>query len=76
LTTVAPITSTVRALSTEVAVGVANGLDRDSVVSCDNIVTILKSDLGRQIGNLLPAQEEELAAAIQAAFDLEPVNLR
>jgi len=40
------------------------------VVSCDNIVTVLTSALGPQIGYLLPAQEAELADAIRAAFDL------
>lgn len=68
--TVAPITGTVRGLSTEVPVGPANGLDHPSVVSCDNIVTVLASTLGRPIGYLLPAQEEQLAEAIRAAFDL------
>ncbi len=69
--TVAPITSTVRGLSTEVPVGSANGLDQPSVVSCDNIVTVLKSALGRHIGYLLPAQEAALARAIHAALDLD-----
>ncbi|MHB1785442.1 MAG: type II toxin-antitoxin system PemK/MazF family toxin [Acidimicrobiales bacterium] len=68
--TVAPITRTMRGLSTEVPVGLANGLDHDSVVSCDNIVTMLQSALGRHIGYFLPAQEAELARAIRAAFDL------
>jgi mRNA interferase MazF len=69
--TVAPITSTIRGLSTEVAVGTDNGLDHDSVVSLDNIQTIPARQLGRQIGLLLIAQEEALARAIHAAFDLE-----
>lgn len=69
--TVAPITSTMRGLSTEVPVGQANGLDHQSAVSCDNIVTVPVAALGRQIGFLLPAQEPELTQAIQAAFDLE-----
>lgn len=68
--TVAPITSRVRGLRSEVAVGRANGLDHDSVVNCDNIATIEVSDLGPQIGSLLESQEPALAAAIQAAFDL------
>jgi mRNA interferase MazF len=68
--TVAPITSRVRGLRTEVAVGRANGLDHDSVVNCDNIVTIEVSDLGPQLGFLLESQEPALATAIQAAFDL------
>ena len=69
--TVAPITRTVRGLSTEVPVGSANGLDQDSVVTCDNITTVPTSTLGRQIGSLLPAQEAELATAIRAALDLD-----
>lgn len=69
--TVAPITGTVRGLSTEVPVGVRNGLEKESIVSVDNIVTIPVAALGRQIGFLLPDQEELLTAAIQLAFDLD-----
>jgi mRNA interferase MazF len=69
--TVAPITSTIRGLSTEVPVGPANGLDHESVISCDNIVTIPASALGRQLGFLLSEQEFALTAAIHAAFDLD-----
>jgi mRNA interferase MazF len=69
--TVAPITITVRGLSTEIPVGPANGIGHESVVSCDNIVTIEKDALGDRIGYLLPAQEPLLTAALHAAFDLE-----
>lgn len=69
--TVAPITTTIRGLSTEVPVGLANGLDRPSVVSCDNIVTIPAAALGRQVGLLLADQEPGLTTAIRAAFDLD-----
>lgn len=69
--TVAPITTTIRGLSTELSVGPANGLDTASVVSCDNIATIPAAALGRQIGLLLADQELELTAAIRAAFDLD-----
>ena len=69
--TVAPITSTIRGLSTEVSVGPRNGLDHDSVVSCDNIVTVPVTTLGRQVGFLLADQEADLTEAIRAAFDLD-----
>jgi len=69
--TVAPITTTARGLSTEVAVDAANGLAEPSVVSCDNITTIPTSVLGEQIGALLDRQERALSDAIQAAFDLD-----
>lgn len=71
LVTVAPITGTVRGLSTEVPVGRANGLDQNCVVSCDNIVTIPKAALGHQVGFLFPEQEASLTTAIHAAFDLD-----
>lgn len=69
--TVAPITTTVRGLSTEVEVDAANGLAQPSVVSCDNITTIPVSVAGGQIGVLLDSQEEMLSEAIRAAFDLD-----
>jgi mRNA interferase MazF len=69
--TVAPITTTVRGLSTEVALGTANGLADQCVVACDHITTIPVAALGEQIGRLLDRQEPELSAAIRAAFDLD-----
>jgi mRNA interferase MazF len=69
--TVAPITRTVRGLSTEVPLGAANALAEACVVSCDNITTIPRDALGERIGNLLDRQEAALSDAIRAAFDLE-----
>lgn len=68
--TVAVITSRARGILTEVPVGPANGLDHDSVVNCDVLQTIHVDNLGRHIGYLLDDQEEALAEAIRAAFDL------
>lgn len=70
--TIAPITSVIKGLSTEVAVGEANGLDQAGVVSCDNIVTIDKTALGRHIGFLFERQEPDLTTAIVNAFALRP----
>jgi mRNA interferase MazF len=70
--TIAPITSTIRGIATEVAVGPANGLDRASVIACDNITTVDFTTLGDNVGQLLPRQEHELAMAISIAFDLKP----
>jgi mRNA interferase MazF len=69
--TIAPITTTIRGLSTEVAVGATNGLGEESVVACDHITTIPVAALGRQIGRLLDGQEADLTTAIHAAFDLD-----
>jgi mRNA interferase MazF len=69
--TVAPITTTIRGLSTEVPVGTANGLNERCVIACDHITTIPSSSLGSQIGRLLDGQEPHLTDAIHAAFDLD-----
>ncbi len=69
--TVAPITTTIRGLSSEVGVDAANGLAEPSVVSCDNITTIPTDVVGEQIGVLLDHQELALSDAIMAAFDLD-----
>lgn len=73
--TVAPITSTIRGLATELRVGVSNGLDHESVISCDNIQTIPATSLGRALGFLHEDQEAALAAAIASAFDLRVEDL-
>ena len=67
---VAPITSTIRGISTEVAVGPRNGLDHDSVVSCDNLTTVRRSAVGATVGLLFDDQEPALALAVADAFDL------
>jgi mRNA interferase MazF len=69
--TVAPITTTIRGLSTEVPVDAANGLAGASVINCDNITTIPVGALGEPIGVLLDHQEQTLSDAIRAAFDLD-----
>jgi mRNA interferase MazF len=68
--TVAPVTSTIRGITSEVRVGTRNGLDHDSVVSCDNITTVRRDAVGDTIGLLFDDQEAELARAIGDAFDL------
>lgn len=68
--TVAPITGRIRGLTTEVPVGPDNGLDKDSIISLDNIQTIAKTDLLKRIGFLRITDEPALLAAIRAAFDL------
>lgn len=69
--TVAPITSTVKGLHSEVPVGTVNGLDHEGAVSIDNVLTIPGSLLGRTIGFLNLEQERQLARAVVLAFDLD-----
>ena len=69
--TVAPITSTIKGLSSEVPVGPDNGLEQESVVSLDNVVTIPAHLLGRTVGFLTSEQEAVLARAIVLTYDLD-----
>ena len=68
--TIAPVTSTVHGIATEVPVGIRNGLPASSVVKCDQIMSIPIGQLHEPCGFLLDAQENALHEAIQAAFDL------
>ena len=68
--TVAPITSTIRGITSEVRVGVRNGLDHDSVVSCGNVATVRRDAIGDTIGLFFDDQEPALARAVSDAFDL------
>ena len=68
--TIAPITSTIRGITSEVRVGPRNGLDHECVISCDNITTVRKEALGGTIGLLFDDQEPDLARAISDAFEL------
>ena len=69
--TVAPITSTIKGLSSEVLVGIDNGLDHDCAVSLDNVLTVPVHLLGRTVGYLSREQETQLARAVVLAYDLE-----
>jgi mRNA interferase MazF len=69
--TVAPITSTIKGLSSEVLVGPANGLDRDCAVALDNVITVPVDLIGRTVGYLSAEQETQLARAVVLAYDLE-----
>lgn len=68
--TVAPINTTIHGIATEVLVGARNGMERDSAVKCDQIVSVSLDRLHERCGWLLEAQEVALHEAIQAAFDL------
>lgn len=74
--TIAPITSTVKGLSSEVLVGTRNGLEHECVVSLDNVMTVGQDQLGDLIGYLRPQQETELARAFVLAYDLDVPLLR
>ena len=69
-TTVAWITSTIRALPTEVPVGRGEGLAHESVVNCDEIATLEKAELVRRLGRLSQSKIDALHAALRFAFQI------
>ena len=67
----APIYTKGRGLSTQVAVGLDEGLKHDSWISCDNLRSISKSELSQFVGSLSPAKVEEMNVALAIALDLD-----
>jgi mRNA interferase MazF len=68
--TVALITSTIRGLPVEVAIGTANGLEHDSVINVDDLATIRLGQLVERCGELDEEQISALDAALRYALDL------
>ena len=68
--TVAPITRTVRKIRSEVALGPEDGMPSVCVVNLDDILTIRKPRLVRQITTLSSGKMAQVARAIVFALDL------
>lgn len=70
--TVAPISPGLGSgLSSELVMGVENGLRGPSIAQVDETMTLPVGLLGERIGYLMPDQELALAKAVALAFDLD-----
>lgn len=69
--TVVLVTSTVRGLRTEVPLGPADGLERECVANCDNVLTIGKAALSDRRGRLEPDRLRQLDGALALALGLD-----
>ena len=67
----APIYSSYHGLSTQVAVGIQEGLNHDSAIHCDAPMSIPKSMLTNYVSSLSPAKLRELNQALLIALDLD-----
>jgi len=67
----APVYSRRDGLSTEVEVGLPEGLKHDSSVHCDALVSLPKSELTDYVGNLGPSRLVDLDRALRVALALE-----
>jgi len=68
--TVAPITSTIRDIPTEVVLSKADGVPKNCAVNCDHIQTVAKSKIGPIITTLRQDKREQLRDAVAFALDL------
>jgi mRNA interferase MazF len=63
----APITSTVRNLSTEVSVGAEDGVRVESVANLDNVQLVARARLVRRVGRVRPSTMKALCGALSVA---------
>jgi mRNA interferase MazF len=66
---VAPVTSTIRGLSTEVPLGRNDGIRHPSVANLDNVQLLSRDRLRRRIGRAQPATMTAVCAALSVAVD-------
>lgn len=66
----APVYSVHHGLSTQVPVGVREGLKHDSSIHCDELVSLPKTALTNYLGALSPVKIEALNEALRIALDI------
>jgi mRNA interferase MazF len=66
----APVYSTHDGLSTQVSVGISEGLKHDSSIHCDELISILKSGLTNFVGSLSNDKIRALNQALKIALEL------
>jgi mRNA interferase MazF len=67
----APIYSNYRGISTQVPIGIDDGLKHESCIYCDELISIPKSSLTDYIGTLSSRKLDELNKALLIALELE-----
>ncbi len=68
--TIAPITSVIRDIPTEVILSKQDGMPRHCAVNCDHIQTVSKSKIGALVAALSPEIIREVSKAIVFALSL------
>ena len=66
--TIAPITSTIRDIPTEVYLSEEYGMQKECVINLDHIQTVAKSKIGSLITKLSEEKMKEVKAALLFAF--------
>ncbi|HEV7467420.1 MAG TPA: type II toxin-antitoxin system PemK/MazF family toxin [Candidatus Dormibacteraeota bacterium] len=68
----APVTSTVRGLSTEVPLGPEDGLQVESVANLDSVQLVARSRLVRRVGRARASAMSSICRALAVAVGCEP----
>jgi mRNA interferase MazF len=68
--TIAPITTTVRNIPSEVFLSKADGVPQDCAVNCDHLQTVSKKKIGPLITSLPPSKMIDVARAIRFALNI------
>lgn len=68
--TVAPVTSTVRDIPSEVLLDREDGMPRECAINCDHLQTVAKGRIGSLITTLSHSRSRELRAAVAFAIAL------
>ncbi len=69
--TVAPITTNIRDIPSEVVLSVQDGLPRECAVNCDHLQTVPRGRLGVAVATLGSARMDEVATAVRFALALD-----
>ena len=67
--TIAPITTTIRDIPSEVRLGPADGVPKSCAVNCDHLQTVSKARLGKLITHLPAERMGDVGRAVSFALD-------
>ncbi len=68
--TIAPLTTRIRNIPSEVALSKEDGPPRECAVNCDHLQTVPRGRLGAPVSSLSTQKMEQVAQAVRFALDL------
>jgi len=68
--TIAPVTTTIRDIPSEVFLSSSEGMPRDCAVNCDHLQTVSKGKVGSLISSLSTIKMAEVGGAVGFALDI------
>ena len=68
--TIAPVTTTIRDIPSEVFLSSTEGMPRDCAINCDHIQTVAKAKVGKLISSMSSKKMAQVGEAISFALDI------